>query len=179
MLKALGGRLKKARTQAGLTQGQVGKLIHKVASSLSHWENGEREISILELMQLADLYSVSPQWLLTGVGEMLETELDDLMKKVAHLPLDDFHQIVDLMVMTYRKMSDQNVLEPLIGKRVIIIQTKVDNYGIVVAYAGETGEVVDQMHDQLWLIKLDKLHSTLRAPFKRSNFVLEESGYAV
>lgn len=53
-------KLKQARVNAGLTQGDVGKSIHCTQSALSKKEKGDRPIYAWELLDLCKLYGVSP-----------------------------------------------------------------------------------------------------------------------
>jgi transcriptional regulator with XRE-family HTH domain len=48
--------LKKARIEAGLTQGEAAKRIGKPQSYISKVENGEQRIDVIELKELAKLY---------------------------------------------------------------------------------------------------------------------------
>lgn len=48
--------LKKARIEAGLTQGEAAKKIGKPQSYISKVENGEQRIDVVELKELAKLY---------------------------------------------------------------------------------------------------------------------------
>lgn len=61
--KAIAQRLRFAREQAGLTQGQAAKLLNLHRPSISEAEAGRRNISAPELAQLARLYDVSASWL--------------------------------------------------------------------------------------------------------------------
>ena len=49
-------RLKKARTQAGLTQAQAAAALGKPQSFVSKCESGERRVDVVELEDLADVY---------------------------------------------------------------------------------------------------------------------------
>lgn len=50
-------KLRTARIQAGLTQKQVADLLHKPQSYVSKSESGERRIDVIELAELAQLYT--------------------------------------------------------------------------------------------------------------------------
>jgi DNA-binding XRE family transcriptional regulator len=54
-------KLKQARVKAGLTQKDAGKIIHCCQSSLSKKEKGNRPIYAWELLQLCQVYGVSPE----------------------------------------------------------------------------------------------------------------------
>jgi len=54
--KALVGKLKKARIEAGLDQQQAGKLLGKTQSYISKIEAGQRRIDIIQLKEFAKAY---------------------------------------------------------------------------------------------------------------------------
>lgn len=64
--KAIGERLKQAREKIGLKQNRAAAKLGIHNSTLAKYESGEREADNEVLIKLADLYEVSPQWLLTG-----------------------------------------------------------------------------------------------------------------
>lgn len=68
----LGSRLKKARKKLRLTQKQVADKIGIDDTTISKYENDKSEPDIETLKKLANLYEVSPQWLLVGY----EIEID-------------------------------------------------------------------------------------------------------
>lgn len=61
-------RVRKAREMAGLSQGQVAKLLGLHRPSITEAEAGKRKVSAEEISQFADLYKVDVSWLL-GEGE--------------------------------------------------------------------------------------------------------------
>jgi transcriptional regulator with XRE-family HTH domain len=60
----LSTRLKQAREAAGLSQGQVAKLLGIHRPTLSNIEAGERKVTAGELKLFAETYKVSTEWLL-------------------------------------------------------------------------------------------------------------------
>ena len=66
--EAIAKRLRSAREQAGLSQGQVAKLLGLHRPSVSEVEAGRRSVTAEELAKLARLYGVSISWL-AGSGE--------------------------------------------------------------------------------------------------------------
>ncbi len=56
-------RIRLAREQAGLSQGQVAKLLGLHRPSISEAEAGRRNISAEELARLARVFGVSTEWL--------------------------------------------------------------------------------------------------------------------
>lgn len=68
-------RLVKARERAGLSQSQVARLLQiQSPSTISHYETGERELSVLNMLRLCTLYDISPAWLVTGVSPHFREE---------------------------------------------------------------------------------------------------------
>jgi transcriptional regulator with XRE-family HTH domain len=65
----IANRLRAARDAAGLSQGQVAKLLNLHRPTISEIEAGRRKVSGEELMQFASLYGVSVDWLTSASGE--------------------------------------------------------------------------------------------------------------
>jgi transcriptional regulator with XRE-family HTH domain len=63
----IGLRLRTARQMAGLTQGQVARLLNLHRPSVSEAEAGHRRVPTEELAEYARIYGVSPSWL-SGFG---------------------------------------------------------------------------------------------------------------
>lgn len=59
-------RLKEARKQRGLTQRQVANRLHMSTQSVCTLERGQRRLSVEQLLELCQLYRVSPEWILMG-----------------------------------------------------------------------------------------------------------------
>ena len=57
-------RLKQLRSENGLTQEQVGKLLYVNQSMYSRYESGELDIPSAALIKLADFYNVSVDYIL-------------------------------------------------------------------------------------------------------------------
>lgn len=92
-------RLKMARKQAGLSQGQVARLVDKHRPTISEIEAGRRRVSTDELVNFARIYEVSVAWL-TG-AESEGTEFDDRVRlaarELAKLKSDDLEKILKLL----------------------------------------------------------------------------------
>jgi transcriptional regulator with XRE-family HTH domain len=67
-------RIREARKMAGLSQGQVAKLMGLHRPSVSEIEAGNRRVSADELTQLAELLDVSVAWLVGDAPETVETD---------------------------------------------------------------------------------------------------------
>jgi transcriptional regulator with XRE-family HTH domain len=71
----IASRIRDARTVAGLTQGQVAKMLGLHRPSISEVEAGNRSVTAEELTQMAKIFDVSVSWL---SGEDVEqTDLHD------------------------------------------------------------------------------------------------------
>jgi len=68
VLRAMGGRLRTARLQAGLSQEAVAHRAGCAARSVTRWETGRCDPGITMVLLLAELYGVSLNWLLLGSG---------------------------------------------------------------------------------------------------------------
>jgi transcriptional regulator with XRE-family HTH domain len=65
----LAERLRIARVQAGLSQGQVAKLLDMHRPTISEIEAGRRSVKVDELTQFAETYGVSVTWLTATTAE--------------------------------------------------------------------------------------------------------------
>ncbi len=96
------GRLIRAREQAGLSQSRAAKLIGlSVGSTISHYESGARELSVITLLELCKIYDVSVVWVMTGVNpnftdEQRQQVIDHWAKNI-HLATEDLHKTLDLL----------------------------------------------------------------------------------
>ena len=62
-LPGLGERLRKARVAAGLSQGQVAKLLKMHRPTITDMESESRKVTAGELARFAEVYKVSLEWL--------------------------------------------------------------------------------------------------------------------
>lgn len=80
--KSMAMRLRWAREQAGLSQGQVAQRMGVHRPTISQIEAGERNVRIDELDQFAELYGVSREWLVDG-DKVLPGERDPRIQLAA------------------------------------------------------------------------------------------------
>jgi transcriptional regulator with XRE-family HTH domain len=80
-MSALADRLRMAREQAGLSQGQVSRLLNVHRPTISEMEAGRRKVSAEELIKLAKLYDVSLEWLTEDKKE--DSDNDERVKLAA------------------------------------------------------------------------------------------------
>lgn len=85
--KALGGRIRRLRRTAGLTQGDLANLVGLSASFLGHIERGTRVLSVETLMAISDALDCTPNVLL-GVETIpvpMKQTLPQLLRTMADL----------------------------------------------------------------------------------------------
>jgi len=98
--EAIASRLALARKQAGLTQGQVAKLLGLHRPSISEAEAGRRNVSAAEIAQLADIYGVSVDWLASSDTDAPNEARDKLQlaaRELAKLKKGDLEKVLDLL----------------------------------------------------------------------------------
>jgi transcriptional regulator with XRE-family HTH domain len=103
-MRTVAQRLRLAREQAGLSQGQVARMIGMHRPTVSEIEAGRRRVSAEELAALARMYEVSINWLAGSEPE--NKELDDRVtlaaRELAKLKPKDLDKILRLLT-TMRK----------------------------------------------------------------------------
>lgn len=67
-------RIREARKSAGLSQGQVARLMNLHRPTISEIEAGNRRVSAEELTALAKMFDVSVAWLVGEAPETVETD---------------------------------------------------------------------------------------------------------
>ena len=96
----IASRLRVARERAGLSQGQVARMLSMHRPSISEIEAGRRRVSAEELAKFADIYGVGIEWLTSAqdsetiptdatvlmaareLGKLKDTDLDQLAKAI-------------------------------------------------------------------------------------------------
>lgn len=81
-------RLRIAREQAGLSQGQVARLLDMHRPTISEIEAGRRSVAAEELSQFAKLYAVDPNWLLA-----IDDGVEGVESAVARLAAREFEKM--------------------------------------------------------------------------------------
>ena len=66
----IGGKIKKSRTDAKITQEQAAQALGISRQTISNWENERSYPDIVSVFKMSDLYSVSLDYLLKGEGPM-------------------------------------------------------------------------------------------------------------
>lgn len=106
-------RLREARKMAGLSQGQVAKMLELHRPTVSEIEAGNRRVSADELSQFAELYDVTVSWLLAETTEQLATDdprLQLAARELSKLKPDDLDRLLRLLASM--RNSDADGVEP-------------------------------------------------------------------
>jgi transcriptional regulator with XRE-family HTH domain len=97
MRAALAARLRAAREQAGLSQGQAAKLLNFQRPTISEIEAGRRKVSAEELTAFARIYDVSISWLADRRPEAPDPTVELAARELAKLKQDDLDIVVGLL----------------------------------------------------------------------------------
>jgi transcriptional regulator with XRE-family HTH domain len=100
----IAARLRLAREQAGLSQGQVAKLMKVQRPTISEIEAGRRKVSSDELDKFARLYDVSISWLATETPEVKDPAIELAARELTKLKKEDLDRVLQLL-RTLRKQS--------------------------------------------------------------------------
>lgn len=90
-------RLRAAREQAGLSQGQVAKMLSLHRPTISEIEAGRRKVSVEELHRFAEIYGVSFSWLTKEEPEVLDPKVELAARELAKLNKKDLDNILQLL----------------------------------------------------------------------------------
>lgn len=94
------GRLKEARKLAGISQGQVAKMLGLHRPSISEIEAGNRKVSADEVARLSEIYDVSVAWLLGDAPDTLDStdpRLELAARELTKLKRDDLDRLLKLL----------------------------------------------------------------------------------
>jgi transcriptional regulator with XRE-family HTH domain len=97
----IAARLRTARDAAGLSQGQVAKMLDLHRPTISEIEAGRRKVSGEELTQFANIYEVSVDWLTSAAGEPDPSEDRILLaaRELSKMKDQDLDQLMSLLQM--------------------------------------------------------------------------------
>ena len=97
---AVATRLREARRLAGLSQGQVAKLLGVHRPTISEIEAGNRRVSAEELQRLSELYEVQVPWLL-GEGaersDVQDARVQLAARELSKLKPEDMDRLLSLL----------------------------------------------------------------------------------
>jgi transcriptional regulator with XRE-family HTH domain len=98
--RRIGERLREARKLAGLSQGQVAKILDLHRPSVSEMEAGNRRVSAVELARLSEIYDVSAAWVLGDAPDTLDVHdprLELAARELSKLKPDDLERLLKLL----------------------------------------------------------------------------------
>ena len=107
---AIAERLREARKAAGLSQGQVAKLLQMHRPTISEIEAGNRRVSAEELVKFAETYDVTVSWLLGETAEQLEMNdprLQLAARELSKLKPDDLDRLLRLLASMRSSDADE------------------------------------------------------------------------
>lgn len=97
---AIAERMREARKAAGLSQGQVAKLLNLHRPTVSEIEAGNRRVSAEELGKFAETYDVTTSWILGESAEQLEVNdprLQLAARELSKLKPNDLDRLLRLL----------------------------------------------------------------------------------
>jgi len=97
-------RLRLAREQAGLSQGQVAKLMGYHRPTISEIEAGRRKVSSEEISIFARHYGVSVSWLVDEVKSQ-DTDVELAARELSKLRKDDLDRMLRLLKSLSKKKN--------------------------------------------------------------------------
>lgn len=92
-------RLRTAREMAGLSQAQVAKILGLHRPSVSEMEAGRRKVSVGELTELAEIYSVDMKWLAGSTPDATNEDerIQFAARQLAKLKDNDLDKVLNLL----------------------------------------------------------------------------------
>lgn len=95
--QAIAQRLRAAREQAGLSQGQVAATLGLKRPAISEIEAGRRRVSAEEITEVSALYDVSVAWLTSGKEDDTDPAVELAARELAKLKKDDLDSLLKLL----------------------------------------------------------------------------------
>ncbi len=86
-------RLKELRIKSGITQNELAKKLNVTGQTLLNWENGIYEPKIHQLIQLADFFGVTVDYL---IERDANDEINTICKRLESIPKEDFIDFVKI-----------------------------------------------------------------------------------
>lgn len=80
-------RLKELRIKSGITQNELAKKLNVTGQTLLNWENGIYEPKIHQLIQLADFFGVTVDYLIERDSE---NEVETICKRLESISKEEF-----------------------------------------------------------------------------------------
>ncbi|HOX05891.1 MAG TPA: helix-turn-helix transcriptional regulator [Planctomycetota bacterium] len=93
----LAQRLRLAREQAGLSQGQVATILKMHRPTISEIEAGRRKVSAEELPKFSDIYNVSVVWLTGSSADKNDPRVELAARQLANLKKADLDAVLRVL----------------------------------------------------------------------------------
>lgn len=93
----IGARLRLAREQAGLSQGQIARLMGYHRPTISEIEAGRRKVASDELLAFARHYGVSVSWLLDHSDEQQDPAVELAARELSKLKKEDLDRFLRIL----------------------------------------------------------------------------------
>jgi transcriptional regulator with XRE-family HTH domain len=96
----IANRLAEARKMAGLSQGQVARMMGLHRPTISEIEAGHRNVTATEIAQFAEIYDVAVNWLMGEGAEKLDLQSDRLQlafRELQKLKADDLDKLMKVL----------------------------------------------------------------------------------
>ena len=81
-------RLRELRNKSGFTQNEIANILGVSGQTILNWENGIYEPKISQLIQLADLFNVTVDYLIERKNN--EKKVDEICWELERIPREDF-----------------------------------------------------------------------------------------
>ena len=81
-------RLRELRNKSGFTQNEIASKLGVSGQTILNWENGIYEPKINQLIQLADLFNVTVDYLIERKNN--EKKVDEICWELERIPREDF-----------------------------------------------------------------------------------------
>lgn len=85
-------RLRELRNKNGLTQNEIATKLSVSGQTILNWENGIYEPKICQLIQLADLFNVSVDYLIERKSN--EKQIDNICKELETISKEEFIEFI-------------------------------------------------------------------------------------
>ena len=95
--RALAARMRAAREQAGLSQGQVARLLDYKRPTISEIEAGRRKVSAEELPRFANVYGLTISWLTDDTPQPHDPKVELAARELAKLKPEDLDTVLRLL----------------------------------------------------------------------------------
>lgn len=106
----LAARIKEARMMAGLSQGQVARMLGLHRPSVSEIEAGNRRVTAEELTQMAEMFDVSVSWLVGAAPDTIapdDPRLQLAARELGKLKPADLDRLMTLLAAMRRPDEEE------------------------------------------------------------------------